>query len=121
MDGMRARTYQAIFVINYYGVAFDHLVPADDTDPEVIQINLAEMEDHDDGVKASQWLLFPIDPNEFIGKKVLAVPRCCQVRKGTTDRKRVNGLTNIRQRGWDWSKAFGVVEKKKTESNLNDA
>ncbi|KAJ5094452.1 hypothetical protein N7456_010313 [Penicillium angulare] len=105
-------------VINYYGVTFDHLVPADDTDPEVLQINISEVED-DIGVFANKYLLFSVDPDEFIGKKVLATPRCCQVRKGTTDRKRVNGLTNVRQRGWKMDDVFPA--KKKTESNLNSA
>ncbi|KAM5450682.1 hypothetical protein MaudCBS49596_004213 [Microsporum audouinii] len=75
--------------IDYYGVTFDHLVPADDTDPEVLQINIIEIED-DNGAYANQWLSFRVDPVEFTGKKVLAVPRCCTKRKGTTDRIRVN-------------------------------
>ncbi|EFY94529.1 hypothetical protein X797_011835 [Metarhizium robertsii] len=36
-------------VIDYYGVTFDHLVPADDPDPEVLQINIFEM-DYDEGL-----------------------------------------------------------------------
>ncbi|KAK9445228.1 hypothetical protein VB005_00336 [Metarhizium brunneum] len=35
-------------VIDYYGGTFDHLVPADDPDPEVLQINIFEM-DYDEG------------------------------------------------------------------------
>ncbi|KAL1868549.1 hypothetical protein VTK73DRAFT_3605 [Phialemonium thermophilum] len=31
--------------IDYYGVTFDHLVPADDPDPDVLQINIIEMDD----------------------------------------------------------------------------
>ncbi|PNH69907.1 hypothetical protein VD0001_g7027 [Verticillium dahliae] len=31
--------------IDYYGVTFDHLVPADDPNPEVLQININEMDD----------------------------------------------------------------------------
>lgn len=45
-----------------------------------------------------------IDPADFIGKKILAVPRCCQTRKGTTDRQRVNGLVaerDVMQQGMD--------------------
>lgn len=76
-------------MIDYYGVTFDHLVPADDTDPEVLQINIVEIED-DAGAYANKYNPFDIDPEEYIGKKVLAVPRCCQYRKGTTDRLRVN-------------------------------
>lgn len=82
-------------MIDYYGVTFDHLVPADDTDPEVLQINIIEIED-DRGVYANMHNPFNIDPAEFIGKKVRAVPRCCQKRKGTTDRKRVNHAVNAR-------------------------
>ncbi|KAI6080809.1 hypothetical protein F4821DRAFT_273574 [Hypoxylon rubiginosum] len=76
--------------IDYYGVTFDHLVPADDYFPEVLQINILEM-DEDEGEYANTYLLFTVDPAEYIGKKILAVPRCCQKRKGTTDRSRVNG------------------------------
>lgn len=82
-------------MIDYYGVTFDHLVPIDDTDPEVLQINIVEIED-DGGVYANMYNPFDIDPAEYIGKKVLAVPRCCQKRKGTTDRRRVNDAVNAR-------------------------
>ena len=84
-------------MIDYYGVTFDHLVPPDDLDPEVLQINIVEVED-DGGVYANKYNLFDIDPVEYIEKKVLAVPRCCQKRNGTTDRKRVNEAVNIRQK-----------------------
>jgi hypothetical protein len=76
--------------IDYYGVTFDHLVPADEYFPEVLQINILEIE-ADNGEYANGSLPFTVDPAEYIGKKILAVPRCCQKRKGTTDRKRVNG------------------------------
>ncbi|KAJ5143311.1 uncharacterized protein N7515_002098 [Penicillium bovifimosum] len=85
-------------MIDYYGVTFDHLVPADDPNPEVMQINIIEIED-DSGVYANTWLSFAVDPAEFIGKKVLAVPRCCQKRKGTQDRWRVNALVDKRVHG----------------------
>lgn len=84
-------------MIDYYGVTFDHLVPPDDTNPEVLQINIVEIED-DAGVYANKYNPFEIDPKEYIGKKVLAVPRCCQKRKGTTDRMRVNDAV-IRREG----------------------
>ncbi|QKX53888.1 uncharacterized protein TRUGW13939_00968 [Talaromyces rugulosus] len=96
-------------LIDYYGVTFDHLVPADDSNPEVLQINIIEVED-DNGVYANTWLLFAVDPGEFIGKKVLAVPRCCQKRKGTQDRWRVNALVDQRVHGWETlkgAKEFG--------------
>ncbi|KAI0882305.1 uncharacterized protein GGS22DRAFT_50116 [Annulohypoxylon maeteangense] len=76
--------------IDYYGVTFDHLVPDDDYFPEVLQINILEM-DEDEGEYANTYLPFIVDPAEYIGKKILAVPRCCQKRKGSTDRPRVNG------------------------------
>lgn len=75
--------------IDYYGVTFDHLVPSDDCDPETLQINIIETDD-DDGAYANMHLLFPVDAGEYRGKKVLAVPRCCSKRKGTTDRARIN-------------------------------
>lgn len=81
--------------IDYYGVTFDHLVPADDTDPEVLQINIIEIQD-DDGAYANESLPFAVDPADFVGKKVLAVPRCCQKRKGTQDRGRVNDNVQAR-------------------------
>ncbi|KAK2025407.1 hypothetical protein LX32DRAFT_642764 [Colletotrichum zoysiae] len=75
--------------IDYYGVTFDHLVPLDDLDPEVLQINIIEM-DGDNGEYANKYLAFSVDASQYTGKRVLAVPRCCQKRKGTQDRQRVN-------------------------------
>lgn len=75
--------------LDYYGVTFDHLVPVDDWDPEVLQINIIEVEE-DDGEYANKFLPFPVNAAEYAGKKVLAIPRCCQNRKGTTDRARIN-------------------------------
>ena len=83
--------------IDYYGVTFDHLVPADDPNPEVLAISIIEV-DNDGGAFANKVLPFPIDPTEYTGKKVLAVPRCCQVKKGTQDRRRWNGLVAERDR-----------------------
>ncbi|KXH33291.1 hypothetical protein CSIM01_03205 [Colletotrichum simmondsii] len=74
---------------DYYGVTFDHLVPVDDADPEVLQLNIIEVES-DHGKNANEYMRFPVDALEYAGKKVLTVPRCCQKRKGTTDRARVN-------------------------------
>jgi len=82
-------------MIDYYGVTFDHLVPADDTDPEVLQINIVEIED-DAGMYAIKYNQFKINPADYVGKQVLGAPRCCSTRKGTTDRKRVNGAVNER-------------------------
>lgn len=44
----------------------------------------------DGGKYASEFLPFSINPIEYTGKKVLAVPRCCQHKKGTQDRMRIN-------------------------------
>ena len=79
-------------------MTFDHLVPADDTNPEVLQINIIEIED-DNGAYANEHMPFAVDLAEFVGKKVLAVPRCCQKRKGTQDRGRVNDCVQERDRG----------------------
>ncbi|KAL3418790.1 hypothetical protein PVAG01_09011 [Phlyctema vagabunda] len=84
-----------VAMIDYYGVTFDHLVPSDETDPEVLQINIIEIED-DGGLYANKYNLFNINPGDYIGKKVLAVPRCCQKRKGTTDRVRINDAVKAR-------------------------
>ena len=85
-------------MIDYYGVTFDHLVPADDTNPQVLQINIFEIED-DEGIYANKYSRFEIDPADYTGKKVLALPRCCQRRNGTTDRRRVNDGVNMRMGG----------------------
>lgn len=88
--------------IDYYGVTFDHLVPSDDQNPEVLQINMYEM-DYDDGAYVHATLPFKVDPAEYTGKKVLGVHRCCQRRKGTTDRFRVNSDV-IDKEKWDQEK-----------------
>ena len=64
-------------------------MPAGERDPEVLQINIIEMEE-DEGAYAKEYLPFAVDPAEYRGRKVLAVPRCCQKRKGTQDRRRIN-------------------------------
>jgi len=89
-------------MFDFYGVTFDHLVPPNDTNPEVLQINIIEVED-DEGIYANKYLSFNIDYTEYVGKKVLAVPRCCQIRKGTTDRKRVNDAVIARDRRVYWN------------------
>lgn len=76
--------------IDYYGVTFDHLVSSeDDENPEVLQINMLEMED-DEGAFARAVLPFEFDYSEYAGRSILALPRCCQKREGTQDRSRVN-------------------------------
>ena len=81
--------------IDYYGVTFDHLVPENDPDPEVLMINIIEIE-NDGGKYANKFLPFASDPAKYVGKMVLAVPRCCQKRKGTQDRARVNSRVTDR-------------------------
>lgn len=57
--------------------------------------NIMEIED-DGGMYANQYSCFDIDPADYTGKKVLALPRCCQTRKGITDQRRVNDSVNRR-------------------------
>lgn len=90
--------------IDYYGVTFDHGVPADDMNPEVLQINILEMEE-DNGAYANKGILFQVDPAKYASVSILAVPRCCQRRKGTTDRLRINSAVETRvaiQAGMSW-------------------
>ena len=82
-------------MIDYYGVTFDHLVPVDDTNLEVLQISIVEIED-DAGVYAIQHNKFVIDPADYIRKQVSGAPRCCSTRKGTSDRKRIDDAVNER-------------------------
>lgn len=46
--------------IDYFGVRFDHLVLADDDNPEVLQINVTEMDDGG-GAYANETLPFKED------------------------------------------------------------
>lgn len=39
--------------------------------------------DGDGGEYANKHLPFHVDAAEYVGRKILAVPRCCQKRKGT--------------------------------------
>ncbi|KAF5606324.1 arginine deiminase type-3 [Fusarium subglutinans] len=56
------------WTIDYYGVTFDHLVPAGERDPEVLQVNIIEMEE-DEGAYAKEHLPFTVDPAEYSGRK----------------------------------------------------
>ncbi|KAK8141396.1 hypothetical protein G3M48_000125, partial [Beauveria asiatica] len=56
-------THEA-FYIDYYGVTFDHLVPRDCPDPEVLVINIIELDNNggiyaDGGLYANEVLAFP--------------------------------------------------------------
>lgn len=79
-------------------MTFDHCVPPDDPNPEVLAINFIEV-DHDGGEFAKAVLPFSINVAEYTGKRVLAVPRCCQIKNGTQDRERINGLVAEREEG----------------------
>ena len=92
----------------------------------MLQINIIEIED-DGGVYANTWLLFAVDPTEFIGKKVLAVPRCCQKRKGTQDRWRVNAMVDQRAHGREllmgakeWENLVKGLEKDQNRTEVED-
>ncbi|RAK86835.1 hypothetical protein BO79DRAFT_103308, partial [Aspergillus costaricaensis CBS 115574] len=58
-------------MIDYYVVTSDHLVPADEINPEVLQIDIIEVEDDAGGVYANTWLLFAVDPADYLGKNVI--------------------------------------------------
>lgn len=70
-------------------------------------INIIEVDNDggvyaDGGKYANEVLPFPVNPTDYTGKKVLAVPRCCQLKKGTQDRRGINGEVAAR---------FGNVRK----------
>jgi len=74
--------------IDGYGITFDHLVsPTEDEDPETLMTNIFDPSDPE----AAKY--FKVDLGRYnIGTEpvVLLVPRCCQLRRGTTDRKGIN-------------------------------
>jgi hypothetical protein len=67
--------------ISDYGIIFDHLVPSTETNPEVLQLNVFEKGDQESRK-------IPLD--QYSDENVVVLPRCCQVRVGSTDRRRVN-------------------------------
>ncbi|KAH9904398.1 hypothetical protein F4778DRAFT_732322 [Xylariomycetidae sp. FL2044] len=96
-DGRSCSRLIVYTCIDYYGVTSDHLVPSDDPNPEVLQINIIAIEE-DDGTYANKVLPFKVNAAKFAREMVLAVPRCCQKRKGTQDRSRVNDSLARRER-----------------------
>lgn len=54
--------YHPFSYIDYYGVTFDHLVPGNDLNPEVLVINIIEVDNDglyaDGGIFANEVLLF---------------------------------------------------------------
>lgn len=71
-----------------FEAVFDHLVPSTDTNPEVLQINIVDPVDQESN---DRYLKVVINPDHH-KDTFIAVPRCCQVRVGSTDRARVNNL-----------------------------
>lgn len=71
----------------------------DDINPEVLQINITAIE-NDNCAYANQYMPFVVDPAEFVGKKVFAVPRCCSGRKGKQYQGRLNDCVLERESGW---------------------
>jgi ribulose-5-phosphate 4-epimerase/fuculose-1-phosphate aldolase len=82
-------------IIDYYKITFDYLVLINNTDPEVLQINIFKIKDNK-GIYANKSSCFEINLAVYTRKKVLALPKYCQKKKGTTDQKRVNNAVNIR-------------------------
>ncbi|KAI1146655.1 hypothetical protein F4825DRAFT_440057 [Nemania diffusa] len=75
-------------ILEAYAITFDHLLgPDDEDDPETLMLNIV---DPNDPLSAD---LITIDTSPYTSGSelvLLLVPRCCQIRKGTTDRRRIN-------------------------------
>jgi len=88
--------------VDGYGITFDHLVPECDNDPETLMMNVC---DPSDPQAATYFKLdlsrYNTGPESF----VLLVPRCCQLRQGTTDRKGINDQVREAKNIWDRSSA----------------
>ena len=80
----------ALGSIEGYGITFDHFVSsAEDDDPETLMINLLDPADSE----AAKYC--KVDLSQYSAgteSVVLLLPRCCQLRRGTTDRKGINNL-----------------------------
>ncbi|KAF2964885.1 hypothetical protein GQX73_g8682 [Xylaria multiplex] len=71
-----------------YTITFDHLLgPGDEDDPETLMLNII---DPNDPVRADHMTISKSPYTSGSEPVLLLVPRCCQVRKGTTDRRRIN-------------------------------
>lgn len=68
-------------------MTFDHLVPAGEDNPEVLQLNTITLVNS----KYSKIQLFEY---AAVGNVIL-LPRCCQTRVGSTDRGRVNDMVRL--------------------------
>ncbi|KAI1171012.1 hypothetical protein F4777DRAFT_566894 [Nemania sp. FL0916] len=71
-----------------YAITFDHLLgPEHEDDPETLMLNIVDPNDD------AEAKFITIDKSLYTSETepvLLLVPRCCQVRKGTTDRRRIN-------------------------------
>ncbi|OBT62427.1 hypothetical protein VE03_08616 [Pseudogymnoascus sp. 23342-1-I1] len=74
-----------------FEATFDHLVPSTDKNPEVLQINIVDPVDQESN---ERYLKVVINPDDHKGT-FIAVPRCCQVRVGSSDWARVNDLLQM--------------------------
>lgn len=84
-------------------------MPDTATDPEVLAINIIEMEeasgDFANGIEfARKHLCIQVNAEDYRGIKVLAVPRCCQKKNGTQDRDRIN--SDVQRRALKTQKGF---------------
>jgi hypothetical protein len=73
--------------VDGYAITFDHLVSPTDQDPETLMMNICDPGD----TEAAKY--FKVDFAQYnVGTEsvVLLVPRCCQSRRGTTDRQGIN-------------------------------
>lgn len=82
--------------------------------------------DGDEGEYANKYLPFQVDFKELTGKRILAVPGCCQIRKGTTDRLRINDGVKRREETAEEQTALTISDAKglstrQTESRGADA
>ncbi|KLU89633.1 hypothetical protein MAPG_08604 [Magnaporthiopsis poae ATCC 64411] len=86
-------------ISDMYGITFDHLVPADDDDPHTLCL-LYELEREipvSAGVDyVNERVLFPVNLADHAGKRVLAVPRCCQTAFGVQDNFRIDSRVDLR-------------------------
>ncbi|KAI1299873.1 hypothetical protein F5Y03DRAFT_364995 [Xylaria venustula] len=75
-------------ILEGYAITFDHLLgPDDEDDPETLMLNIV---DPNDPSRADHMTIDKSPYTSGPGPVLLLVPRCCQVRKGTTDRRRIN-------------------------------
>jgi len=72
--------------VDGYGITFDHLVNPTDDNPETLMMNICDPTDP----QAAKYV--KVDLGQYISTEsvVLLVPRCCQLRLGTTDRRGIN-------------------------------